>query len=413
MTAGKFTLRVDRVVSLLQSGSGKPAILLNASNDPKKKDDELNVNSDGSPRAYHLLDPRGEKFALNDMYSGSVRVFDDEVEIKPGDGATQEERTANTTHYYDVFARFVRENGDFGVAESTYDPRNDVAYKLGDDFGNNLDPPGPSLLSSLKDSVWSLATDFLFPPPGPADLTLKEIAAPVPLSGYNCLTCIQTKSCKVCFKNDIIKSSGGKLCIREDGRYRGFLVNQTGLDDDAGNAPDPENAEDKKCDVPVNLDAEKLPGFVLPGGQISPDGYPDLKAEKGDVVVGFNPKSGMWAFGVVSDAGPPGKLGEASIGFNRVLQRGYKKGAIFPRPVSYLGDLVKTFQPLRPVTLLFLPGTKQKFAKTGSGSHHGFDFSPEAVAGTAKAAFLEWAGTADLERARDKFRHCAALLPAE
>jgi hypothetical protein len=412
MDSDALTLRSDRKIPLLKAKGGLGSILLYSTEDTANQDDELNVNSDGSPRAYHLLDPEGRKFALNDMPSGGVRVWESDDEIVLGTkGLSKEEAAALRARYYDVFSRFVRENGNFGVTLSTYDPRHDPAYKVGDDFGNKLDPPSPAFVSVFSESVREFAGSLFSK--NTVELSKeKPAAAPAALADYNCLTCVQT-TCKVCFRKHIIKFKGGKLCIRAGGRYKGFLVNETGLDGQAANAPDSENAEDSMCDTPINLDPEKLPGFVLPGGTIHPDSDPNLAAATGDVVIGFDPKSGKWAFGIVSDAGPAGKLGEASIAFNRTLHLGYKQGAAFPRPVSYRGDLLtRTYQPLRPIALLFLAGSKERFRKSGTtGDDHAFDYSPEMVARTAKAAFLEWAGTTDLEAARDKFSRCLSRLP--
>lgn len=407
-----LTLRADRKIPLLKSPTAPRAILVNSTQDVANDDYELNVNSDGSPRAYHLLDPQGKNYALNDMYSGGVRVWENDTEIVFAGVADKDEHAALLRRYYDVFNRFVKEHDNFGVVESPYKPRNDPAYKLGDDFGNKLDPPPPSLLSSLTDRFSSFVGRLVQSEPT-ASFPERPVVAASTLSDYHCLPCTQT-NCKVCFKKGIVKFSGADFCIRKSGRYAGFLVNETGLDSRAGNAPDPENAEDSTCDTPVNLDPEKLPGFVLPGGAINPEGEPGLVAAKGDVVIGYNPKSGMWAFGVVSDGGPPGKLGEASIGFNRILQHGYQAGASFPRPVSYRGDLLSSaYQPKRPINLLFLPGSLQRFKRPGNPADHPYDFSPQTVASNAKAAFLEWAATTDLNVARDKFHRCAALLPPQ
>ncbi len=414
MASDTLTLRSDRKIPLLKSKSGPGSILLYSTDDPAEGENELNVNSDGSPRAYHLLDPEGRKFALNDMPSGGVRVFenDDEIVLRTK-GLTKEEIAALKARYYEVFARFVRENGNFGVTASTYDPRNDPAYRVGDDFGNGLDPPQPPVFSSIVESAREFAGS-IFSSSGVEIITERPAPAPAALSDYNCLTCVQT-SCKVCFRKHIVKFKDGKFCIRANGRYKGFLVNETGLDSEAANAPDPENAEDTTCGLPVNLDPEKLPGFVLPGGTIHPDSDPQVAPAKGDVAIGFNPKSGKWAFGIVSDSGPPGKLGEASIAFNRTLVFGYQKGSAFPRPVSYRGDLLSpNYQPRRPVAILLLAGSKSRFRKAGtSGDDYAFDYSPEMVARTAKAAFIEWAGAADLQAARDKFSRCLSLLPKQ
>jgi hypothetical protein len=379
---------------------------------PDGDEKDFNVNSDGSPRAYHLLDPQGVKYAINDMTSGGVRVFDENGQQIRLDGSGPEgSKEKAKAHYYEIFARFVAENDNFGVTASNYDPRKDSAYQLGDDFGNKLDPPPKTALEFLRNK---LAAHI--------DLSglagwLSEVLAPSPasrvtLSGFTCLPCKVT-TCRVCFPNDIIKSDSGRLCIRKTGRYAGFLVNQTGLDSRAGNKADPENSEDATCGVVSNLDPEKLPGIVLPGGTLAPDEFPDLKAASGDIVVGYNPQTGKWAFGIVSDSGPAGKFGEASIAFNRILSLGYGVGSTFPRPRNYRGDLLtRVYAPPRPIALLLLPGTADRLKTLPNPKHqHEFDYSPANVAATAKTAFLEWAGVSDLESARAKFLQCLGSLP--
>jgi hypothetical protein len=406
METGLWTIRATRKIPLLKSQTGPGAILLYSTVDGKA--DELNVNSDGSPRAYHLLDPQGTAYALNDMTSGGVQVWENGVEIKyDDDSLSPDEQKKQNAHYYQVFARMVRENNNFGISPSTYKPRSDTVYKLGDDFGNNLDPP------SRPAGALAKKYPYLGGWKAPA-IALEPVAPPIePAAGFRCLSCQDANSCRVCFQDNIVKFDGDKICVRKTGRYTGFLVNQTGLDSDAGNSADPGNDEDSSCDAPVNLDPEKLPGLVLPHGQFAPDGNPALTAQKGDIVIGFNPGTQKWAFGIVSDGGPPGKFGEASIAFNRILQLGYKDGSKYPRPLMYYPTLENSpYQLPRPVGFLILPGTKEKFKKWTRPNHmHEYDFSPQTVASTAKAAFLDWAGTGDMNSARDRFRRCLALLP--
>jgi hypothetical protein len=395
----------ERTLKILRSRSGSKAIF--AASVADGDETQMNVNSDGSPRAYHLLDPEGRIYALNDMYSGSTRVFENDEEIAWCRTMKPDERTRLQARYYEIFARFVKENGNFGVSASTYDPKADTAYKVGDDFGNGLDPPAGLTLQVLSDA-WSSILDVFrtFEPPACPKKPSPDKAV------YNCLPCVTSK-CSVCFKRDIITSDASdKLCIRKSGRYAGFLVNQTSLDRYAVNLPDPENSEDAKCDTPVNVDPEKLPGIVVPQSGLAPSGDASMAAEVGDVVVAHNPKSGKWVFGVVSDTGPVGKFGEASIAFNRTLQIGYKAGASAARPLHYRPDLLNnTFQPFRPIPMLVLPGTRSLFRKpdhpTGDKA---FDYSPANVARTAKAAFLNWAGTTDIDAARKKFSECEAVL---
>ena len=53
----------------------------------------------------------------------------------------------------------------------------------------------------------------------------------------------------------------------------------------------------------------------------------------------------------------------------------------------------------------------QRFkVRNDTDDSHNYDFSPATVAKKAKAAFLEWAGTTDIQHARERFSRCAALL---
>jgi len=286
MESDYFTLRSDRRIPLLKSRTAMASILIAVKEDGDET--RVNVNSDGSPRAYHLLDPEGTKYALNNMYSGGVQVFENGQEIR-FDQLEGQARVAEIRRYYDVFRRFVSENNNFGVSESTYRARNDRAYRVGDDFGLSLDPPAPRATVLAPSSAEEAALQELW--------TTPEAAAP---SDYNCLAC-RTSDCRVCFRKGIIKFDAARPCLRRSGRYAGFLVNETSLDKLAGNKPDAENDEDSSCGSPIRLDVEKLPGVVLPSGRLIPDDGPGLKAQRGDIVVGFNPATGRWAFGIVSD----------------------------------------------------------------------------------------------------------------
>jgi len=69
------------------------------------------------------------------------------------------------------------------------------------------------------------------------------------------------------------------------------------------------------------------------------------------------------------------------------------------------------YQPKRPIGLLLLPGSIERFRKRGKSAVHADDFSPKTVATKAKAAFLGWAGTTDMDAARSKYLNCVAQLP--
>lgn len=358
----------------------------------------IEVNSDGSPRAYHLLDPEGKEYALNDLYSGGVKVMV---------GGKKVDIRSERRKYYDTIRTLVKDHGNFGISPSKYSAKDDNGYRLGGDFGLGLDEPRERQVAR-----------------GPASVEGEpraKMRAEKP-SDHNLILKCKSIDCEVWFPDNIFVYKNDKLCIRAKGRYAGFLVNRLSIDSlqklhpQAGNPPDPENGEDTTCDSPVNVDAEKLPGFVLPGNGIKIDGTGTAMA-MGDIVIAYHPKEKSWAFGILSDGGPGGNnFGEASIAFNRILKGGGYVGNSRPRPEKYQkasktdpAPVVLSGSIESPVVMLMLPGTAKRF-KTGPNANGKYDFSPENVAKEGKAAFIEWAGTESLANARTKFRACAAAL---
>jgi len=334
------------------------------------------VNTDGSPRSYHLLDPKGEKYALNNICNAVVTVFDGSSEISCFN-ANQRQR------YYEIVARVVRERSGFGFSDTGYDPKHDAEYAVAGDFGLDLDEPEFPLAAG--------------PPTYKYPIEAFPRAAGKRKFCYNC----NGASCRVCFDENIIKVGRDKACIRDKGKYAGYLANLTSLDPIASNAPDPENVDganldDDICRHEIRIDAEKLPGVVLPRGALGADGE-DQKVRIGDIAILYNLHTARWAFAVVNDAGPAKDFGEGSVALNRILRSGYKSSTT--RPVNYKD--AKGLHIANRVALLLFPGTKAGF----NG-----DYSPISVAKAGKKAFEQWGG-GDLVKARQRFRDCLKVLP--
>src|SRR6476660_2775086 len=128
MEAGTFTTGSANHprIKLLKSSSDAKTIFVVAN--------KMAVNTDGSPRSYHLLDPKGQKYALNDICNAVVTAFEGGSEISCF-------RSSSRPRYYDILAQVVREHDGFGFVDQGYNPQQDAAYSLGGDFGLDLDEP--------------------------------------------------------------------------------------------------------------------------------------------------------------------------------------------------------------------------------------------------------------------------------
>lgn len=105
---------------------------------------------------------------------------------------------------------------------------------------------------------------------------------------------------------DIIAFKDGKPCPPVDG----FLISATAL----------HAKVIRSCTQEDYVDALKVPALVLPKQPKfgSPTVFQTKGVKVGDLVVAIGP-SGKIVYGVVGDAGPPNKLGEASIAMNGQL----------------------------------------------------------------------------------------------
>ena len=367
MEAGTFTTGSSNHprIKLLKSPPGDAKTIFVVAN-------KMAVNTDGSPRSYHLLDPKGQRYALNNICNAVVTAFEGGSEI-----------SCSRQRYFDILAQVVREHQGFGFADQGYNPLQDASYSSGGDFGLDLDEPEVPLAAR--------------PPTYKFPIEASPRAAGTRKFCYDC----KSGSCKVCFDRDIIKVGGNKACFRDKGKYAGYLSNLTSIDPIASNKPDAENVDganldDDACRHEIKIDAEKLPGLVLPHGALGADGD-GAKARIGDIAVLYNLHTGRWAFAVVNDSGPARDFGEGSIALNRILRSGYTSST--PRPANYKD--AKALHIANRVALLLFPGTKEGFKG---------DYAPASVAKAAKEAFEKWGG-GDLVKARKRFRNCLDVLP--
>jgi len=167
----------------------------------------------------------------------------------------------------------------------------------------------------------------------------------------------------------------GKPCVTSDG----YLVSKTADAAVAGGS-----ARDGDCDQSKWIDALTIPGLVLPIS--SP--FPAHKAWMRNLVVVMTLDSGRVAYAIAGDAGPPKKLGEASVEMNRILN-GLPPGTI---PANGT-DAKRRFQAPESVVLIF----------TGPENRLKYPVTPGRVHDSAKARFDAWGG-------EERLRACVAQI---
>ncbi|MBV9407011.1 MAG: hypothetical protein JO211_16805, partial [Acidobacteriaceae bacterium] len=94
------------------------------------------------------------------------------------------------------------------------------------------------------------------------------------------------------------------------------------------------------------------------------------------------------AYGIVGDAGPRDKLGEASVEMNRILN-GLPQGAI---PAN-AADAIRRFQAPESLLIIF----------TGNENRAAYPITPQRVHDQAKARLDAWGG-------EERLRACAAQI---
>ena len=227
----------------------------------------------------------------------------------------------------------------------------------------------------------------------------KIILAPVAaMSGiFSPVSAVTETGPKVQFAGSIIKVAGGKPCVRKSGKYKGYFVNLVSLDryalvgdDDVGG----KDTTEQNCAHAIRLDAERVPGIVLPGGALLPS-RSMTGAATGDVVVGYNAVLDRYVLGVAYDGGPAGEFGEASLAFNRTMMFG-AASVRRPRTVAELN----AYELKGRTAFLAIKDTRKLFEG---------NYSMKRIREVATAAFLRWAGTNDPAVAKRRLRACTLL----
>lgn len=173
----------------------------------------------------------------------------------------------------------------------------------------------------------------------------------------------------------------------------GFFVSKTKLGRHA-----PKDA----CDQGAWLDANEEKAFVLPQHWLADWASPRAERwasfQPGDVVVAYRQAEGeapeTWVFGIVGDAGPIYKLGEATLAFNWQLQR--RTGNIRDEIRTYRKAIELDTDTLDPqqIPLVVLEDTALEL---------GGDYSAQNIESKARAVFAKWGGT-------ERFKQCLAVL---
>lgn len=108
------------------------------------------------------------------------------------------------------------------------------------------------------------------------------------------------------------RTENGKIfpCIFRTGDFTGYLGSLTGTNNGLTGAAAGE------CDANNQLDQRFIPAFVLPGGT---NALTRLGAKSGDLMLVYNPLNNAMSAAIIGDTGPAQKLGEGSVGLNKIL----------------------------------------------------------------------------------------------
>src|SRR5260370_36748256 len=104
----------------------------------------------------------------------------------------------------------------------------------------------------------------------------------------------------------LVTNTRGQPVIQRSGRYRGYYVSTTSLQQP--NVRDPRNPK-------RYLDATQIPFIALP-----PDFARVYGIRLGDLAVVVNVANGRSAYAVYADVGPRGRIGEGSVALARELK---------------------------------------------------------------------------------------------
>jgi len=169
----------------------------------------------------------------------------------------------------------------------------------------------------------------------------------------------------VTFNTEIIPFKDGYPCQHGDLRNEYFVAATT--------KRDPPPLPDDACRTANNLDAMKIPFFVLPPA------FSEIKI--GDVVIGIASIGGVerLAFGIFGDQGPPRQIGEASVAFIQKL-RG-------------TADTIKNNSQAVALQMETGPGGATMLGVLvlgGTAAMLGSDYSESNIERVARAAFASW-----------------------
>ena len=183
-------------------------------------------------------------------------------------------------------------------------------------------------------------------------------------------------------------------CIKDDG----FFVAKTKLR---------LRPSQDECDASIYPDSTSTSAFVLPinwfadyqkKAETNPERFANFRS--GDVVVAYRPtgtnRPPVWAYGVVGDAGPFNKLGEASIGFHRQIWQ--SNVAI----KTYRAALKLDTDALQPREIGFI-------VFEGSASELKRDYGPANIKKIGEQRFAAWMKGA-LDKAQARFLACTKKL---
>jgi len=278
----------------------------------------VTVDADGSARAYHPEDPAG---------AGTC---------------AREAGPDGTERYTGVCALDSFASGEVRIFHD--------ADRLG----------APDFLARWK-SFWPLIRDKKL---SAFDLTTLVPSAP---RGYYFFHWAE-KSLTAFFKREIIpQAADGFPCLHgEASPAPGYFVAATTLQQSSDPPRD-------RCAPARFIDAEHVPFFVLPDDAFG-------NARIGDIVVARvdQAPADRLVFGVVGDTGPVGKIGEASIAFNKAL-------LAKSEPVMNGHDVEALDISGRRVVLLLFGGTRARL----NG-----DYSRQNIEAVGRQEFARWSGAA-------------------
>jgi hypothetical protein len=179
-----------------------------------------------------------------------------------------------------------------------------------------------------------------------------------------------------------------KPCVDKDGFFTSMTKLRQGGQD--------------SCDQRAFIDANEIPAFVLPKHWFADWSSKTVgrwgSFRDGDIVVAYRPATAtapeLFVPAIVGDAGPIGRLGEATIAMNWMLKR--ETGDIRQKVRTYLDVLKLDTGTSTPKDVPFL-------VLENTGKALGHAYTPDNIRAVAGRLFREWGGEA-------RFKSCLAAL---